>query len=364
MNGMDYVQGFVSASDPLLRAAFYIGLSLIFITILMIGFILAMAFYHLLRDKKRRRFIKRWKPLLTETAFNMPADLPSVSPRETELFLVFWNHYHQFLKGDAKTRLNRILRDLKVDSRVLHMYRKGNKKKKLQAIATFGNLLDVTIWDDLYPLALKEDMRFSLIAARTMVQVRPARSVDNLIDLVKKRRDWPLSSVMVLIKEADRDVVSEALFKAIKRNGAHTSRLIMLLDTVSPDRAEELILKLVDSTMDEEIISTCLHVATGPAILVSARAYASHSRWFIRAKAASCLGRLGNEEDVPRLTALLGDREWWVRYRAAEALSALPFMDVAGLKEIRDIHEDRYGRDILSQIIAERAEHDQLARQD
>ena len=40
------------------------------------------------------------------------------------------------------------------------------------------------------------------------------------------------------------------------------------------------------------------------------------------------MGKVGVEEDEGRLIALLSDEHWWVCYRAAEALSNLPWMTI------------------------------------
>jgi hypothetical protein len=43
----------------------------------------------------------------------------------------------------------------------------------------------------------------------------------------------------------------------------------------------------------------------------------------VRTQAANCAGRIGCLAAIPRLTELLGDEQWWVSYRSAEALYAL-----------------------------------------
>jgi HEAT repeat protein len=74
----------------------------------------------------------------------------------------------------------------------------------------------------------------------------------------------------------------------------------------------------------------------------------------VRLHAAQALGRLGTREDEWHLRRALADSQWWVRYRAAQALGNLPFMDVDRLRRITEDVEDRYGRDILRQVIAEK----------
>ena len=55
-----------------------------------------------------------------------------------------------------------------------------------------------------------------------------------------------------------------------------------------------------------------------------------------------------------RLIPLLADAEWWVRYRAAQSLVAIPFLSMAEIELLRNNLSDRFARDMLSQAIAER----------
>ena len=53
------------------------------------------------------------------------------------------------------------------------------------------------------------------------------------------------------------------------------------------------------------------------------------------------------------LESLLDDKEWWVRYRAAQAIASLPFLGPNQLRQIRDRQTDRYAGDMLQQCFAE-----------
>jgi HEAT repeat protein len=67
------------------------------------------------------------------------------------------------------------------------------------------------------------------------------------------------------------------------------------------------------------------------------------------------MGRLGVAGDEHRLIELLTDREWWVRYRAARALAGLGFVGAARMRAIQAAQTDAYARDIIEQVLAERA---------
>ena len=64
-------------------------------------------------------------------------------------------------------------------------------------------------------------------------------------------------------------------------------------------------------------------------------------------------GRIGEDEDEALLVPLLGDQEWWVRYRAAQALAHLPTMQAPRLRSIQASQTNPFARDILSHVMAE-----------
>ncbi|HYG13158.1 MAG TPA: hypothetical protein VD885_03330, partial [Methylophilaceae bacterium] len=67
------------------------------------------------------------------------------------------------------------------------------------------------------------------------------------------------------------------------------------------------------------------------------------------------LRRLGTREDLPSLLQLLCAPEWWVRYRAAQAITAAPYLGKDELGQLQATQADRYARDILQQVAAERS---------
>ena len=69
--------------------------------------------------------------------------------------------------------------------------------------------------------------------------------------------------------------------------------------------------------------------------------------------AARALGRIGNTSDQALLLDLVEDRNWWVRYRAAQALASLPGLSRGDLAAMRARTSDRFAADMLDQVLAE-----------
>ncbi len=74
--------------------------------------------------------------------------------------------------------------------------------------------------------------------------------------------------------------------------------------------------------------------------------------WRVRAQAANCVRRIGATQAVPALQPLLDDEQWWVRFRAAEALAVLGSDGVSRLESAAR-HGDRAGQ-VAQLVLAER----------
>lgn len=73
----------------------------------------------------------------------------------------------------------------------------------------------------------------------------------------------------------------------------------------------------------------------------------------VRTQAAAALGRVGTPEDRPALFALLRDPTWWVRYRAAQALTSGRFGAPGEIAAEADQLGDRFAREMFQHALAE-----------
>jgi HEAT repeat protein len=62
---------------------------------------------------------------------------------------------------------------------------------------------------------------------------------------------------------------------------------------------------------------------------------------------------VGEPGDRELLAGLLCDPEWWVRYRAAQALAARPLGTPQDVLALAEASGDRFARDIVRQALAE-----------
>ena len=311
------------------------------VTITIYAFILLLVVWILLlrmlrqnTERRRRNMVDVWRPLLAESLVEVPAILPSIHPRDHVLFLYLWNHLQESIKGDASGQLNDVARRAGMDTVALRLLHTGRLRLQLLAVATLGHLKEASVWDELVRLAHAHNAFLAIEAARAMVRIRPKAAIPLLIPLVSTRSDWSPLKVMALLNEAGADLVATALAQAtLSAPPPIAARLIRLLASLRSPYALPIIRQLMNEQKPaEDVIAASLFLfgeCSDPQDLPMVRVYLTHPTWYIRVQAATALGKLGLEEDEARLIGLLEDTYWWVRYRAAEALSNLPSMTEA-----------------------------------
>jgi HEAT repeat protein len=106
-------------------------------------------------------------------------------------------------------------------------------------------------------------------------------------------------------------------------------------------------------TADVRILSAALAVLQDASLLPVVRPLVRSPDFVVRKNLATALGRLGGLEDAATIVELMGDKVWWVRYRAAQALTTLRGMTRERLSAVRASLTDRFARDMLEHVTAE-----------
>ena len=103
------------------------------------------------------------------------------------------------------------------------------------------------------------------------------------------------------------------------------------------------------------MVAACLFVFgefRDPVDLMVVRHHLTHEAWYVRVQAATALGKLGTVEDENRLIGLFNDDQWWVRYRAGEALVSLESMTEEKLMQLQESFTSPEAHEILAPILA------------
>jgi HEAT repeat protein len=349
-----------AASDAVLRAAWISAQVSLCGTALLL---LCLFWLHARRratEARRRAFVARWRPTLAAIALDgatpPTATLPPLARRDHRLFLQEWIAIHEALDRESCLGFDALNRHLRVGEIAARMLRQRRLPGRMLGSVALGHIGDAGAWDALLAETGSNNLALSLAAARALVRLDAARAVAALMPVIERREDWPHTRIGPLLQDAGPEAVTAPLLAAIDQSEPRAqARLVRLLPLADEAAAAACVRRLLGTTDSDWVIGACIGVVADPAELPALRRCASHPRWHIRMLAAKALGRLGEAQDEPLLVAMLCDREWWVRYRAAQALVALPWMRREHVEAIRDAQADRYARDAMDQAIAERA---------
>jgi hypothetical protein len=348
--------GFLAGAAPVVVFAFLLGLAVSVLTLLMLLTTIVMRMNALRMERIDADARALWSPVMADAAAGRNIAPPVLKAGDVRGFIEAWNETHEPLHGGTTHPLAELARAVDLP-RHLNRFLAGKIfHHRILAVIALGHVKSEASFDRLLPHLDDKSPILSLCAARSLMQIDATRAVPKLVPLIVERAYWSQGVVASILSESEQTIVSEPLADATLHATSDVApRLIRFLAGVSPEAAAPIIREALSSSSDERIISTCLQAMTDPADLDYVRRLLSHPLWYIRMQAASTLGNLGIPGDEHRLVVLLRDTQWWVRYRAAQALLRLKFISADEARRIQQAQTDTFARDILDHVLAERS---------
>lgn len=348
-------------AEPVLQLAWWVGLGAIALSVVIFLAVIVLRLRLFLRQRRERAVIEQWRPLIAQCAERAPDRLPVLQRVDHDLVLRLWNHYHESLRGAASEELNRFAIEAGIDEVARNWLSRSDTRSRLLALVTLGHLRDKTRWHEMRLLAEAPSPVLSLAAARAMLRIEPRTTLTWFLWVAARRTDWPLSRIATVLTELGAELITLPVVVTLEQLTTGDTpvdelvRLLRLLEVVHAERAAPIVRRILKAAGDERILAGCLRSLQSPDDVALFRSYASHASWIVRVAALRQLARFGTPEDRPLLVERLADHNWWVRYRAAQALLALPGTDRADVEKIRGGLPDRFARDILEHVLAEKS---------
>lgn len=351
---MNYISGYVNSTDTLVQFGLWASIGAVGITICLIIYILFFRVVQLWRQSVLHRFQEIWRPVLALCPTAMPDSLPKLSHRDHLSMLNLWNHYYSIIHGDATGNLI-VLADRIELAKIARMQLfRADKRHQLIGILTLGNMASREDWPLLDRFIHQADTNISLVSMRALFQINPHRALHTMLPYLVSRSDYPTAQVATLLQKIPPHESCPQLTLHMMLNLNQTSaHILRLMEACDCSINRQVLSAIIKKQPDDHIISTALTIISDPKALDLILPYASHDRWHLRVHAATALGKLGTREHISVLIDLLSDREWWVRYRAAQAITKLPFLLADELQQIQLGLDDRYASDMLKQAMAE-----------
>lgn len=328
--------------------------------LLLLAAIIALRISLVGRQQTEQRVIARLRPVLLRATEEEIRELPLLSRAERVIVLRMWFQLHESLRGPALENLRAFALAYRFDALARQLLSSRNIHDQLLAIATVGLLRDKNIWDTVHRSAQNANPVISLTAARSLLSIDPERGLAQLLPDFARRADWPIAGIAAMLVDIGPDRITgpvndAAIHCASDANTVQSApRLLRLLELTHLGAATATARQILEHTGDAAVIAAALRLLRDPQDLPLLRRFCKHADWAVRVQAAHALGRIGTAPDRALLLGMIGDSNWWVRYRAAQALAALPFVNLAELNTLRQISADRMVADMLTQVIAER----------
>ena len=307
--------------------------------------------------KRQNRIEHLWLPILVGETTDVPKLLPRLTSRDVIPFLTLWNQLHESFTGDITRHLNDVARRAGVHVLARLMLEHGSVRRRLLAVSTLGHLrdrADQDSWNALVRLTADRDGLLSLAAARALARIDGAAALPVILPHLSGRDDWSKTHVLAMLTDLGTEVVSRPLTDAALHVPIERAqRLLQYFSVVQVAEAVPAVRAIISRTRSVECLAACLRVFADVDDLDTVREYLHHPSWQVRVQAVNVLARLGAADDYAVLLPLLSDPEWWVRYRTAKALCALPGVDLTRIRSLSTKHDDAFARDMLVHVLAE-----------
>jgi HEAT repeat protein len=298
------------------------GISLVF----MLGLILRRLF----QDQRARRLAKRRERIKKAIlqAIDDPTALANLTLDSTDAELAgrILSDLMAVIRGESYERLKKMFRDLGIVRLYLADLESGDTGRKIEAVTDLAlfpdSEVEAALWRALEGAAapLRLAIAFALLDINgrtaifdlvTKLEIGTVVSSRGLRELFRKMAECNTLGVVATLRSTD-----DPRIKVLAISGLAFTRDFRVLEFLT-DFAKDS-----DKDVRAEVIRS-LGIMGHPASKSIVLAALDDPGWEIRAQAAIAAGRIGILEAVPRLAALLGDVNWWPRFRAAESLSKL-----------------------------------------
>lgn len=345
-------------SNSAVRFAAWTTVAVLFLVVTLFLYTLGLRCATLLGERRREKLNREWRGVLAasllseEQARCIP--LPPRARNQRLNLLEAWNRARDSVRGSAADNLIVLGARIDLVRIAMRLLRKRALRSKLLAVQTLGHMRDAGAWQRLVELLNSENMALSVTAAAALADIDRERAALLLVPMITRRRDWPRTRVSRILVSIGSGLVSEPLYRAV-RSGDDSERVYLLqfAELAEYDIIDALATELVLESRDPDVLSSALKLVSGRSDIRRVLTLAEHEVSYVRMQVARLLGRIGQPDHVPVLEKLLNDREWWVRYRAAQAITSLPFLGPNALRQLRRRQADEYARDILQQAYSE-----------
>lgn len=284
----------------------------------------------------------------------LPAD--RLAPWQRWPFMQLWIHAQMSLQGESRQRLARIGRVMGCSAMAWQRARSSHTSERMLGMLALGFLGDKGSVPLLLQRLAEGGTHQPVYAGRALMEIDPLSHADVVTQALLASPGLDVSLASVMLKPF-RATIAESHLRQLPQPGEAAAlpwlRLARALRLQIPS---SVLAPFARHDQDIECLIAAIRLVQGEQGASLVAAQAAHADWRVRAQVARALGFIGHGSDRDLLTRLFMDSQWWVRYRAAQALLRLPGMDAVQLLAHAQGTKDRYALDMAQAVIAERGD--------
>jgi HEAT repeat protein len=327
-------------------------------TIVLFVYTIGLRLVTISAQRRREKFVASWRGVFANAMMSEKAaeaaTLPRVHRDNRIDMLEEWNRARSIVNGGAVSNLIVLAHRTGIPTLATSLLEKRRIRSRILAVQTLGHLRDNNHRDEIRDLVSHENTALSITAAVALVDIDPDFGIAIVVPMIEARRDWPKNRVSILLRHAGSERISEPLYRAIRSADARgKTYLLQFARLIDAEVLDALVAELLRASNEPGVLNAALKLVSGFGGVPRIAALTQHDAWYVRMQAAKVLGRVGQQEHLSLLEAMLDDREWWVRYRAAQSIATLPFLGPNQLRQLRRRQDDPFSVDILQQAFAE-----------
>ena len=356
---------FLQQTPLLVDVVFWLTLMLVLGTV----FILFYVFIKRVRNDYDLRYEKlfkdRWRPILFRYLDNEEIETPQLSQQNRILLMRLWLNIRNQLSDDAFPRLNEFAWHAGFDKTIKEIlqYKTAEAEQKkirlqLLAIHVARALNSPLLREELVEASESSNFRVNVAATAALVAIDDKAADIAIITTLLKFRQWSPFVISKLSKVGGGKILHLVADQLDELPAEQSRNLFGLVEQTDDKTLLPLILERLDKTDDLEekaIAIRALARIGGVYYKNIIKPYCKSDEEFLRINAAASFKLIGEQGDLPELITLLSDSNWWVRYRAAQAILTIYDTIHANTNNLLTQIEDSFGRDMVKQVCAEKA---------
>jgi HEAT repeat protein len=263
--------------------------------------------------------------------------LDSFRAQDRQLLLQLFGELLQKVKGQYADRFVRVMRIMGIVEECLRSLQHRRWSIRAEACTVLGVFPDPAARMALYRMLDDPVMEVRVEAARSLVRGGTVRSVTEIVHYLVTADAMPSLAVVDLFRNLGPASVPELM--ELLQGDPDPSVAVLVIDALGHSRdlrAVPLLLNFYAHPVSAVRLASvqALGMLQDPRASLAVQLAMLDGDWEVRAGAALAAGQIGLGEAVPVLEHLLEDREWWVRYQAAEAMHRTGERGVEALQKV------------------------------